>query len=44
MQMAIVSWPKPPYDEMFKQLTDMEDIKKNFAQGKKKIEFIENNL
>lgn len=40
MQMAIVSWPKPPYDEMFKQLTDMEDIKKNFAQGKKKIEFI----
>lgn len=40
MQLAIVSWTTPPYRGMFKQLMDMEDIKKRFASGAKKIEFI----
>lgn len=40
MQLAIVSWTTPPYRGMFKQLMDMQDIKKRFAGGAKKIEFI----
>ena len=40
MELAIVSWTKPPYRDMFRQLIDMEDIKKQFDTGTKKIEFI----
>ena len=40
MELAIVSWTKPPYREKFMQLMDMKDIKMNFSAGKKKIEFI----
>ncbi len=40
MEMAIISWPKPPYRDMFVQLTNMNDIKERFSQGQKKIEFI----
>ena len=40
MEMAIVSWTKPPYREMFNQLLDTKEIKKRFSTGTKKIEFI----
>lgn len=40
MELAIVSWTKPPYRNMFKQLMDMNDVKERFASGAKKIEFI----
>ena len=40
MEMAIVSWTKPPYREMFNQLLDTQEIKKRFSIGTKKIEFI----
>lgn len=40
MELAIVSWTKPPYRDMFRQLMDMKDIKRRFATGAKKIEFI----
>lgn len=40
MELAVVSWTKPPYRDMFRQLMDMKDIKRRFATGAKKIEFI----
>ena len=40
MELATSTWSKPPYKQMFKQLTDMDDVKKRFASGVKKIEFI----
>lgn len=40
MEMAIISWTKPPYREKFQQLSDTEEIKRRFASGDKKIEFI----
>lgn len=40
MHKAIVSWPKPPYRERFNQLTNLEQIRRRFAAGEKKIEFI----
>lgn len=40
MELAIVSWTKPPYRGMFKQLVDMESVRRRFAAGEKKIEFI----
>lgn len=40
MEMAIVSWTKPPYREMFNQLLDTKEIKRRFSTGTKKIEFI----
>lgn len=40
MEMAMVSWTKAPYRERFQQLLDTEEIKKRFASGGKKIEFI----
>lgn len=40
MEMAMVSWTKAPYRERFQQLLDTEEIKKRFAFGEKKIEFI----
>lgn len=40
MHKAIVSWSKPPYRERFNQLTNLEQIKRRFAAGEKKIEFI----
>lgn len=40
MEMAVVSWSKPPYRERFRQLLDMEEIKRRFESGEKKIEFI----
>ena len=40
MHKAIVTWPKPPYRERFNQLTNLEQIKRRFAAGEKKIEFI----
>ena len=40
MEMAIVSWTKPPYREIFSQLLNTEEIKQRFAAGEKKIEFV----
>ena len=40
MEMAIASWPKPPYRDVFKQLMDMEGLKEQFSHGQNKIEFI----
>ena len=40
MEMAIVSWTKPPYREIFSQLLNTEEIKRRFAAGEKKIEFV----
>lgn len=40
MELAIVSWTKPPYRDMFRQLIDMQEVKNRFASGAKKIEFI----
>ncbi len=40
MELAIASWTKSPYREKFQQLLDMEGIRKRFASGDKKIEFI----
>ncbi len=40
MERAYHTWAKAPYRDMFRQLTDVEDVKHNFADGKKKIEFI----
>lgn len=40
MELAIVSWPKPPYRENFRQLVDLENIKKRFYTGTGKIDFI----
>lgn len=40
MEMAVVSWTKPPYKERFQQLLDTEEIKRRFESGEKKIEFI----
>jgi signal transduction histidine kinase len=40
MELAIVSWTKPPYRDMFSQLIDTKDIKRRFAAGVNKIEFI----
>lgn len=40
MERAMISWTKPPYKDMFYQLLDTEDIKRRFASGEKKIEFI----
>lgn len=40
MEMAIISWTKPPYRERFQQLLDTEEMKRRFASGEKKIEFI----
>lgn len=40
MEMAIVSWTKPPYREIFSQLLNTEEIMRRFAAGEKKIEFI----
>lgn len=40
MERAVISWSKPPYREKFNQLLDMEEIKRRFASGEKKIEFI----
>lgn len=40
MHKAIVSWPKPPYRERFNQLTNLDQIKRRFSAGEKKIEFI----
>lgn len=40
MHKAIVSWSKPPYRERFNQLMNLEQIKRRFAAGEKKIEFI----
>ncbi|MDE7028499.1 MAG: response regulator [Lachnospiraceae bacterium] len=40
MEMAIVTWSKPPYRERFYQLLDTEQMKRRFASGEKKIEFI----
>ncbi|MDE5699001.1 MAG: response regulator [Lachnospiraceae bacterium] len=40
MEMAIISWTKPPYREKFQQLLDIEEIKRRFASGEKKLEFI----
>lgn len=40
MEMATVSWTKPPYREMFSQLLDTKEIKRRFSEGIKKIEFI----
>lgn len=39
MERAILSWIKPPYREMFHQLLDLEEIKKRFAAGEKRILF-----
>lgn len=40
MELAIVSWTKPPYRDCFRQLLDMEEIKRKFYAGTNKIEFI----
>lgn len=40
MERAGVSWTKPSYREKFDQLLDAEEMKKRFASGEKKIEFI----
>lgn len=40
MELAIVSWPKPPYRENFRQLVDLENVKRRFYSGTGKIEFI----
>ena len=40
MEMAVVSWAKPPYRERFHQLLDTEEMKRRFESGEKKIEFI----
>ncbi|MDE7185692.1 MAG: hypothetical protein K2O40_14815, partial [Lachnospiraceae bacterium] len=40
MEMAVVSWTKPPYREIFSQLLNTEEIKRRFASGEKKIEFV----
>lgn len=40
MELAIVSWTKPPYRDMFLQLMDMKEVKHRFSSGVKKIEFI----
>lgn len=40
MEMAIISWTKPPYRERFQQLLDTEEMKRRFESGEKKIEFI----
>lgn len=40
MERAYNTWAKDPYRDMFRQLTDVEDVKQNFANGKKNIEFI----
>lgn len=40
MELAIVSWTKPPYRDLFRQLIDMQEVKNRFAAGEKKIEFI----
>ena len=40
MEMALISWTKPPYRERFQQLLDTEALKRRFESGDKKIEFI----
>ncbi|MDE7478854.1 MAG: hypothetical protein K2M91_13070, partial [Lachnospiraceae bacterium] len=40
MEMAMISWTKPPYKEKFYQLLDAEAIKRRFASGERKIELI----
>lgn len=40
MELAILTWTKPPYRDLFRQLVDKEDVKKRFNEGTKKIEFI----
>lgn len=40
MERAVVSWTKPPYRERFNQLMDIREIRRRFASGEKKIEFI----
>ncbi|MDE6622651.1 MAG: response regulator [Lachnospiraceae bacterium] len=40
MERAIISWTKSPYREKFEQLSDTEEMKRRFAAGEKKIEFI----
>ncbi len=40
MERAYNTWAKDPYRDMFRQLTDVEDVKQSFANGKKNIEFI----
>lgn len=40
MELAILTWTKPPYRELFRQLVDKEEVKERFNAGTKKIEFI----
>lgn len=40
MEMALISWTKPPYRERFQQLLDTEELKRRFESGDRKIEFI----
>lgn len=40
MEMAVVSWTKPPYREIFGQLLNTQEIKRRFASGETKIEFV----
>ena len=40
IELAMASWAKPPYKELFCQLMDTKEVKKRFLSGTKKIEFI----
>lgn len=40
MELAILTWTKPPYRELFRQLVEKEEVKERFNAGTKKIEFI----
>lgn len=40
IELAIATWAKPDFASYFEQISDLQEVKRRFANGEKKIEFV----